>query len=477
MNRLLTVTATMLALCCTPAVAHKGDRDADLPEPGVFIEGIGVDERAGVFYVSATNRDGTIYRGRVGARDQVLEVWQPPTAGDNGRGIDVNREGRVYVAGGPTAEVRVFDRRGRRLAELPTGAAGSFLNDVWVGPDGAAYVTDSSLPLIWRVSERHGQWRIERWLDVSGTIAYTPALTDFDLGGIVTTHDTLLRPRARRAAVADRPAHAPDHRGRPWRRAADERRRDRAARATLWVVQNFSARSAGSAPARLHARDGRGRAADARRPHVHDGQARARQAARGRLEVRLPAGRRGRRGSDRHSGVTSGPRTIGEVGMQSDRGLTRRQALAASAAAAGAAALGAPARRGAPRTTTTTVTGTPAAEAPPLTLTGARLLDPARGEVTDGATIVFERGVVQRAGGGNGRQAGGVIDVGGAFVLPGLIDAHTHAATVAAAKQAVARARRRSAPARRASSRTSACARSANTAGSGSRARWPRACS
>jgi len=80
MKRLLIVTAA-LALCSAPAHANRGDRDADLPEAGVFIEGIGVDERAGVFYVSATNRDGAIYRGRVGARDQVLEVWQPPTAG------------------------------------------------------------------------------------------------------------------------------------------------------------------------------------------------------------------------------------------------------------------------------------------------------------------------------------------------------------------------------------------------------------
>ena len=58
----------------------------------------------------------------------------------------------MFVAGGPAAEVRVFDRRGALLAELATGAAGSYLNDVWIGPDGAAYVTDSSLPVIWRVS-------------------------------------------------------------------------------------------------------------------------------------------------------------------------------------------------------------------------------------------------------------------------------------------------------------------------------------
>ena len=85
--------------------------------------------------------------------------------------------------------MRVFDRRGRKLAVLATGATGSFLNDVWGGDDVAAYVTDSALPLIWRVSERRGEWRIERWLDLSGTIAYTPVLTDFDLGGIVTSKD------------------------------------------------------------------------------------------------------------------------------------------------------------------------------------------------------------------------------------------------------------------------------------------------
>ena len=185
----IALTAALSAGAPASAGSASGDRNADLPQAGVFIEGIGVDQRAGVFYVSATNQNGAIYRGRTHARDQVLELWQPPRAGDNGRGIDVDRAGRVYVAGGPAAEVRVFSRDGALLAELPTGAAGSFLNDVWVGPDGAAYVTDSSLPVIWRVSSGHGGWRIERWLDVSPTITYTPSLTDFDLGGIVSTQD------------------------------------------------------------------------------------------------------------------------------------------------------------------------------------------------------------------------------------------------------------------------------------------------
>ncbi|WP_157592231.1 gluconolaconase [Solirubrobacter soli] len=192
------VLLAAMALLAPAASAQARDRDYDLPQAGVYIEGIGVDEHAGVFYVSATNQSGTIYRGNLFARDRKLEVWQPPSASNDGRGIDVDRFGRVFVAGGPAGEVRVFDRRGTLLAELPTGAAGSYLNDVWIGPErsgdepsgrgsGATYVTDSSLPVIWRVSQPHGKWRIDRFLDVSGTIAYTPPLTDFDLGGITIT--------------------------------------------------------------------------------------------------------------------------------------------------------------------------------------------------------------------------------------------------------------------------------------------------
>jgi len=182
----LGATLAVLTSVLGTSTAQAEDVGYDLPEAGVFLEGIGLDDATKTIYVSATNRDGTIYRGRVG--DERLTVWQGPRPGDNGRGIDVDGAGRVYVAGGPSAEVRVFSREGKLLAELPTGEEGSFLNDVRIGPDGAAYVTDSSLPRIWRVSaDKTGKWTIERWLDVSGTITYTPSLTDFDLGGIVTT--------------------------------------------------------------------------------------------------------------------------------------------------------------------------------------------------------------------------------------------------------------------------------------------------
>lgn len=157
----------------------------DLPAAGIRLEGIGVDRRSGAVYVSATNQDGTIYRAEAGS-DQ-LQVWVGPRPGANGRGIAVDSAGRVFVAGGPSGTVRVFDADATLLAEPATGVPGSFLNDLWVAADGAVYVTDSSQPVIRRLSRQDGVWTLQPWLDVTASIPYTPATTDFDLGGITIT--------------------------------------------------------------------------------------------------------------------------------------------------------------------------------------------------------------------------------------------------------------------------------------------------
>ena len=179
------VAALVLSLLPAPAAQAKSI-DYDLPLGGVLLEGIGLAEDGKTFYVSGVNDGGDIYRGEVGEED--LELWYDGT-GTTGRGIDLDGKGRVFVAGGPTGTVRIFDKSGSLLATVATNTAGSFLNDLWVGPDGSIYVTDSSLPTIWRITRDAAGWGIEPWLDVSPTIDYTPATTDFDLGGIVTTKD------------------------------------------------------------------------------------------------------------------------------------------------------------------------------------------------------------------------------------------------------------------------------------------------
>lgn len=186
MRRITIVLAIALLFVGVPPAAADSSKDFDLPSVGILIEGIGLDDDADIIYVSGVNDGGNIYRGELGEND--LELWVD-ASGTTGRGIDVDDSGRVFVAGGPTGTVRIYDRDANLLATVADGAQGSFLNDVWVGPDGSAYVTDSSLPIIWRVRSIGGTWSIEPWLDVSGTITFTPALNDFDLGGIVTTRD------------------------------------------------------------------------------------------------------------------------------------------------------------------------------------------------------------------------------------------------------------------------------------------------
>lgn len=57
---------------------------------------------------------------------------------------------------------------------------------MWVGPDGAAYVTNSNPPQIFRVAEGDDGWSMRLWVDATGTIATADG---FNLGGIVTSLD------------------------------------------------------------------------------------------------------------------------------------------------------------------------------------------------------------------------------------------------------------------------------------------------
>jgi len=196
--------AIALAVVATIAVAptanaHDGDRhgttielDVD-PGSGSKFEGIGLDERRGTFYVSETT-GGEISRGNI-HRDKA-KPWLDGNGTDGrytARGITVDHDGLVYIAGGPNGidhpgepDLWVYSPGGKLLAKLDTGVDNAFLNDVAIGPDGAAYFTNSNAPQVFRVAETRSGWQVTTFVDATGTIA---TQAGFNLGGIVATGD------------------------------------------------------------------------------------------------------------------------------------------------------------------------------------------------------------------------------------------------------------------------------------------------
>ena len=80
---------------------------------------------------------------------------------------------------------------------------------------------------------------------------------------------------------------------------------------------------------------------------------------------------------------------------------------------------------------------TPAPSGEPLALVNAQLIDVRTGRVTAGATIVLREGRIASIGSGAAPSDVRVLDLRGKYVLPGLIDAHTHADNFPAFRRAL----------------------------------------
>ncbi|MGO4362398.1 SMP-30/gluconolactonase/LRE family protein [Terrabacter sp. 2TAF16] len=196
--------AVVLVLAAVPLLV-AAPAQADPPghgRPGTYrltgdvggskFEGIGADERRGVFYVSEVT-GGEIHRGSAGTAQ--TEQWLGGDGTDGrftARGITTDATGRVYVAGGPNGigtgrpDLWVYAPDGRLLAALRAPGENVFLNDVAIGPDGAAYFTNSNAPQVFRVAVGGTAWGVTRWADATGTVEQRAG---FNLGGIVVSAD------------------------------------------------------------------------------------------------------------------------------------------------------------------------------------------------------------------------------------------------------------------------------------------------
>jgi DNA-binding beta-propeller fold protein YncE len=150
------------------------------PDPAGNPEGVAFDKLSKAFFVSIT-ADGAIYRGSLDS-----DTVSPFIAGGKDRaaiGLEIRR-GKLYVAGGPTGSITVYDLATRQaVATFQTGTGG-FLNDLVVTGRGDVFVTDSFRPTLWHVTAaqvRAGSGTPQA-LDV-GAIPYEAG--QFNVNGIV----------------------------------------------------------------------------------------------------------------------------------------------------------------------------------------------------------------------------------------------------------------------------------------------------
>ena len=123
----------------------------ELPGDEVYPEGVAYDPVTNMFYTGSTT-DGTIFRGDLATGD--VEVFSE--GGADGRtlavGMKVDTGGRLFVAGGSTGMVHVYDTATGGLVGMFGNGLGeeeTFLNDIAVSRFGDAFITDSRNPVIW----------------------------------------------------------------------------------------------------------------------------------------------------------------------------------------------------------------------------------------------------------------------------------------------------------------------------------------
>lgn len=177
-----TILLTLVLAMLTAAAAQPDTYPLEGDQ--VFPEGIALSQDGSAFYVGSTT-SGTLYRGDIASGEvEVFAEGAAPTA----VGMEVDDHGRLWVAGGMTGDVFVYDTgSGELLRTYATPETeATFLNDLTFLND-AVYVTDSARPTLFRIGAGEELGEIEAWLSFGDTPF--PYDQQFNANGLVVSPD------------------------------------------------------------------------------------------------------------------------------------------------------------------------------------------------------------------------------------------------------------------------------------------------
>jgi hypothetical protein len=177
----LAAGATLLGVPA-PAVAQPFPEVIALPD-GWLPEGIAAGP--GTIVYSGSRATGDILAVNVLTGASELAVDAP--AGRTAVGIEQDRWGRFWAAGGATGDVFVYDHDGSPLVSYDFASTNTFVNDVVVTRD-AAWFTDSRQAALYRVPiARDGSLGDGEVVPLTGDYAHTPGVNN--LNGIDASRD------------------------------------------------------------------------------------------------------------------------------------------------------------------------------------------------------------------------------------------------------------------------------------------------
>jgi sugar lactone lactonase YvrE len=183
-----TIIATALALCTVlaPTAAAKTPYPDVIPLPAGFQpEGIATGRGDSVYAGSIPT--GDVWKGSL--RTGAGAVFIDAPAGSSATGMKVDRRNRLFVSGGASKAVRVYDAGSGALLRSYSLPTAGFINDVVVTRR-AAYFTDSGVQVLYRLPiGRSGELGEIETVPITGDLTYDADPSTFEANGIDATRN------------------------------------------------------------------------------------------------------------------------------------------------------------------------------------------------------------------------------------------------------------------------------------------------